>query len=617
MTFIPSPLTRGLILSSLILATALPAAAQNRDVSMEWLRNAGSRWTGPGGSVEYAGRAVSGAGDVNGDGIDDFLVAAFDTGFLDDPGRVYLIYGVPFGLPFSSSLAAADVVLVGGQDGDSTGMSLAPAGDVDGDTYDDILIGAPASDGSFSDTGHVFLVYGGPSLPATINLMSAPSGTLTRFEGPSFGASLGEAVAGLGDVNGDLIPDLGMGAPGESPNGSNSGRSYIVYGSNSFGDTINLSALGSGEVVRIDGIATSDVSGATMAPAGDFDGDGFRDLLIGARTANPNAKNDAGQSYVVYGDSSLPDSISLSSLGAAGVKINGHISGNLAGASVSGGGDVNDDGFDDVMVGAPEWDIGPGSTTDEGRAYVIYGGSAIASVIELGTLGAGGVTFTGNNPDDSAGSSVAVGGDMNRDGYADVLVGARNVDTNGTNAGAGYLVHGSPALPSSVSLGSLGSLGVEWDGNGTNSRAGHFLSFLGDVNGSGFDNYAVSERFANGNAGRVSVIDGSCGVLAAEGTLFEGDTFTMKIHGTPGAQYFLFFGAFVLSTPVELARGPFWMAPPFKGLNIRTFDVNGEDSYPVTIPTGLSLSGLTAYWQKFEEPNGGCILGQVLHTTVQ
>ncbi|GJM21016.1 MAG: hypothetical protein DHS20C15_09310 [Planctomycetota bacterium] len=611
--------TFGLGLAALAGSLALSPTlqAQNREVSLEWLRNAGSVWDGQG-SPQYAGRQVSAAGDVNGDGFGDFLVSAWQDGFFDPAGKVYLVYGASFGLPELEDLADADVVLSANEMGDRAGSALGAAGDVNGDGYDDFLIGVPYSDSPAFDTGNVYLVYGDASLPASINLAAAASGTVTRFLGEASGDTFGAAVAGIGDANGDGTPDFLIGATGHDPSAVNlAGRTYLVYGSNSFGDTESIGSLVSGEVVKIDGIAASDLSGARVEAAGDFNNDGYADALIGAEQANPNSKADSGNAYVVYGGSSLPDVIALASLGSAGVTLNGERAGDRLGGDVAGGGDVNNDGYDDILLGADQWDVVGGVQTDDGRAYLVYGGASIANTIDIGSLGAGGVTFTGGNSDDEAGGFVAMGGDMNRDGYADLLIGAQNADPNGGNSGEAYLVHGSPALPTSVALDALGELGVAYGGTGPGVRAGSEVAFLGDLNGSNFDNFAISSRFASSNTGQVAVIDGSCSVLVAEGAMAEGTVPVMKVHGTPFVPFVLFYDAFVQTTPFESSKGPFWMLPSARMFPVLNFDAKGERTIPLPIAPGHGFNGLSIYWQKFEQPSGfGCDLGQVLRTTL-
>ena len=335
------------ILVPLAVATLLaPASAQQRELDLEWLRNAGARYEGPtaGG---FAGRTVSAAGDVNDDGFQDFLIGAWPEGLFADSGTVYLVYGGNHPLVSDQvvNLSTADVVINGFGFGSETGRSLAAAGDVNDDGIDDFLVGVPRQDPTGADSGAAYLIYGSTSLTTPIILSALAPGQATAFHGVDGSDQAGTSVAGVGDVNGDGIDDILIGARGASPNGINlAGQSYIVYGGSGLGDVVLLDDLNATTGVKINGIAASDQAGLSVSGAGFFNGDAFADVIIGAEQANPGGKNNAGQAYVVFGGASLPASINLSSLGSAGLALNGEIAGDRAGGAVSGGSDVNNDG---------------------------------------------------------------------------------------------------------------------------------------------------------------------------------------------------------------------------------------------------------------------------------
>jgi hypothetical protein len=168
------------------------------------------------------------------------------------------------------------------------------------------------------------------------------------------GDSSGTSVSGAGDVNGDGIDDLIIGAVYADPNGSYSGESYVVFGSSSgFSSALELSSLNGSNGFVLNGIDADDYSGNSVSGAGDVNGDGIDDLIIGASTADPNV-DDEGESYVVFGSSTgFGASIELSSLnGSNGFVLNGIDANDLSGNSVSGAGDVNGDGIDDLIIGA-------------------------------------------------------------------------------------------------------------------------------------------------------------------------------------------------------------------------------------------------------------------------
>jgi len=589
------------------------ASGQNREISLEWLRNAGSRYDG---SVDFAGRTVSAAGDVNGDDVDDFLVAAYDTPLFSDPGTVYLVYG-GYPLPDTDDLTAADVVISGTQLRSETGASLAAAGDVDDDGFDDFLIGAPRYDANGTDSGRVYLIYGSNSLPSTIDLGSLSPGEATVFEGEALSDLAGSAVAGVGFVDNDAFADILIGARGSSANGSFSGQAYLVYGGASLGDTVQLSGLSSSTGVYLPGAGVDDNAGNAVSAAGDVDDDGRDDFIVGAEGADTSNGASSGECYIVYGGDSLPGTISLGSLGSAGATIPGESGGDALGASVSGGGDVNGDGFADVVIGADDYDVG--AATNEGRSYIVYGSDSFGASIDLSSLGAGGVVLTGVDPQDCSGSSVAMGGDMNRDGLSDVLIGALNADPTNTSAGEAYLIHGSTSLPSTLDLDAIGHRGVQLNGVDAFERAGAAVAFLGGVNDDGFDAYAVGapELSPGAGAGKVYVVDGACDFLQADGPTTNGSTFTFRIHGRQSNDWLMWLSGSIIDRPFESSKGPLWMPGSAAVVLVFAHDSNGQTSFPLTLPNDGSLNGITLYWQVFQKPAPlACSLTQLLAFTV-
>ncbi len=609
--------TRFLATLALTLLVLTPDAASqsNRVIELEWIHSGAARYDGPS-AGDLAGRALGPAGDVNGDGFDDFMVSGYDIGFLDGPGQVWLVYGTAFGLP-ETAVLGADVTLNGNQNADWAGVSVAAAGDVNNDGFDDVLIGASRWDGTLgADYGRAYLVFGGAALPSSIALGSLNASTGVIIEGSSFSELVGDRVAGLGDANGDGFPDLLIGAPGIAAGGVNlSGQAYIVYGGPSLPAVVDLGSLSASDGVIIEGISSGDRWGSSAAAAGDVNGDGFADAMIASFFANPAGKNNAGQAAIVYGGPSLPGLIDLASLGSAGVHINGDNPGDALGFSCAGGGDVNGDGFDDVIVGADDY------SSKRGRAYVVYGGMSLPNSINVGTLGSAGIVLTGALAADEAGHAVAMGGDTNRDGYADFAVGSLNADGNGSSSGEVYIIKGGPALPATFDLGAISWRGEQVNGATAGVRVGDTLSFLGDVNDDGFGDFGLGTRFADDNgvdAGQAWVLPGGCHWMIAEGSLAEGDTFTLKAYGSPNAQWLNLLSTGKHPLPFETSKGPFWLTSPFFELSVLSFDANGEASLPVTIPTGFGLSGLPAYWQFLQTPMGfHCDLSRLLITTVE
>jgi hypothetical protein len=380
---------------------------------------------------DLSGCSVASAGDVNGDGFDDIIVGAKGA----DPngslsGTSYVVFGNASGFDATLALSSLDggngFEIDGVSAGDYSGLPVAPAGDVNGDGFADIIIGARVADPNGSNSGASYVVFGNAlGLGATVDLSSLDGTNGFRIDGVAASDYSGRSVASAGDVNGDGFDDVIVGADGADPNGNTSGASYVVFGrASGFGATLALSSLDGTNGFRIDGVAASDESGFSVASAGDVNGDGFADLVVGSPFGPAYSRY--GASYVVFGKASgFAATVDLSSLdGSNGFRIDGLSHGAWSGYSVASAGDVNGDGFDDIIVGAPDQMIfGPSS----GAAYVVFGNaSGFNATFDLANLnGANGFKLQGGNSGDGAGASVASAGDVNGDGFDDVIVGVR------------------------------------------------------------------------------------------------------------------------------------------------------------------------------------------------
>ena len=606
----------GLTLS--LLSTTTTTTAQDRELNLSWLGSAGGRWVGQAAS-DQAGRTLARAGDLNGDGLDDFVVSAWREGFLDPPGRAYVVFGVAAGtgLPASASLSSADVLLLGGQSGDSTGQGLAALGDVNGDGFDDLLVGAPRYDvPGRTDSGRAYLVYGSASLPATITLpgMTPTQGVI--FDGAATGNLAGVSVAGPGDLNGDGLADLVIGAQGASPLGrSLAGQVHVVYGRTDFAANPDLGTITD---VLLQGAVAGDGLGTAVSRAGDVDGDGFHDVLAGAPRADPGGKTNAGRVYLLDGGATLPATVDTAAFGSAGTVFLGQAGGQQVGEALSGGGDVNGDGRPDLLFGSDTAD--PPSGSNAGRSFLVYGSASLPATLDLAALGAGGVMIDGAAAEDDSGVAVALDGDANGDGRADILIGAQSADGGGNASGQTYLVYGAAGLPNSLSLGALGARGVQINGQAAGDRCGGQVAFVGDVDGDGLVDIGLGSRLSDAaatDAGAVHVVEGACHLLLAEGSMAEGDTFTMKAFGPSSALFLLWISPGALPTPFATNKGNWWLSTPVE-IGVLGFDADGQAQLPITIPTGLGLSGLTGYWQFLAQPQGKhCDLSGLLATTVE
>ena len=367
---------------------------------------------------DSAGFALASAGDVDKDGYDDVLVGAYQNdGGASNAGATYLVLGPLTG---DVSLADADADYTGEAADDRSGFAIAGAGDVDADGYDDILVGAYQSDDGATDGGAVYLIFGDAS-PGDLSLSSAD----VAWTGEAADDLAGRAVAGVGDTDADGYADLLIGAPEEDSGAAEAGAAYLILGSTS----LSSGSL-SGADEMFTGESADDMAGGAVAGAGDFNADGYDDFIIGAEGYALDSKTTlAGATYLYFGPVT-----SGGSLSGADVILTGEDADDYAGSALAGGEDVDADGYSDIVVGASGDDT---TASAAGAAYLVYG-PLTSGTHSLADAAA--TKFVGEVSLDYAGFSVALTGDTDGDGEADVLVGAYGEDSAGSSAGASYLL---------------------------------------------------------------------------------------------------------------------------------------------------------------------------------
>jgi len=428
------------------------------------------------------GYSVSGAGDVNGDGIDDIIIGAGDR--ID-----YVIFGSN-----KSWSSVMDISHLDGSNGfaiggDEIGYFVGGAGDVNGDGIDDILIQEPRTSKTLENPViKSYIIFGSKKVwPPRFNLrdVNGTNGFIIQSQESNSGKVRG-SLSRAGDVNGDGIADIVM---GDEEANDNAGQSYVVFGSNMTRPAvINVVNLSGSNGFAINGINSGDHSGHSVSGAGDVNGDGIDDILIGTYHGNNNI-------YIVFGsNNSWLAQINLTSLnGSNGFAIKGF---SRDGFSLSEAGDVNGDGIDDILIG----------DASSSYSFVIFGSKKPwpPSIDRSNLNGTNGFFIEGERFD-ASGCSVSGAGDINRDGIDDILIGAYRANNK---AGQSYIIFGSNKTWSrAIYLPSLdGSNGFAINGIHPDDNSGFSVSGAGDVNGDGLDDIIIGAYHANDNRGQSYVM---------------------------------------------------------------------------------------------------------------
>lgn len=408
-------------------------------------------------TTSMTARQLYTAGDVNGDGFDDMLISGWKCG-ENYTGKAYLILGredINYWDDYHP-LEQSDASFLGENEGDFLSYYVSTAGDVNADGLDDIVISSTHYDISgtdvISDAGKIYLMLGREA--ADWGLDYPLSQADASFVGEAEGDRIGRTVTGVGDVDGDGFDDFLIGSISSDSGGVNGGESYLFLGRASPSDPdydlnrpwwpqnfsvahADASFMGESGIVEDD--RTGDESGRRVARAGDVNNDGYDDFIIGS-ALNDHSGLDAGIAHLILGRATADWGMRFP-LSQADASFTGEEPRDQAGRRVSGAGDVNDDGYDDFLVGAPHNERG-GEIA--GTAYLIYGRET-ADWGSYYPLEDADMIFVGKPEVGVAGYDVGWIGDYNGDGIDDLLIAAYGGRNNEVVAGETYVILGNKA----------------------------------------------------------------------------------------------------------------------------------------------------------------------------
>jgi FG-GAP repeat protein len=520
------------------------------------------QWNGTG-VGDGLGGSASGAGDVNADGFYDVIAGAqkADPGGIGNAGSVYVYSGMDGSLLYQWN---------GTNVNERLGQSVAGAGDVNADGYDDVMTCTIyAAPGGISNAGSVF-VYSG-----------ADGSLLHRFDGTTADEFFGATVAGAGDVNRDGFADLLVGNPYASPAGVYRAGTVLVY-SGADGSLLH----------QWDGTTTEDLLGYSISGAKDINLDGFADVIIGSFQSDPGGLVDAGAAYVYSGAD-----------GSMLYQWDGINAADYFGGQVSGAGDVNADGTPDLVISA--WGVDFGAFGDQGEVYV-YSGADGTQIRQWRGISAG----------DHLGSAVSGAGDVNGDGYDDVIMSSLSAFGIIEEAGSVYIYSGADS-----------SLLFFEEGNSTDEYYGRSVSDAGDVNADGFDDVVVGSNwnhipgvvdagsafvygfnpFLQTNTSTISASTG--GVLDLEldfpkSARFDDYKVLISASGTGPS----FYGVLIPLTRDPLVTDTFlgnYPVPVYSDLH-GSLDSSGNAAASLTVPAGIpsSLIGTSFYLAAIANQSG-------------
>ncbi len=441
-------------------------------------------------------------GDVNGDGIDDFIIGEPDWGSIARKGSAYLFLGRLDASWDELTLADAQASFIAEASGGWFGGWTGGLGDIDGNGYADFAVSDQGNDEAGHNAGKLYVFLGGSDVSWTMDTPASQSNV--SITGEATGDLLGHGVYGIGDTNGDGYDDFIVCSFGSGEGGSDAGQLYLFLG-RPHGQWLNTYSAADANASWIG--TTGDFLGLGVSGVGDVNNDGFADFAVGAWSNAESYRT----VYLILGsdeyDWSMDQPISMSNASLIGRNDTGLSEMYYSHNWISGAGDVNGDGFDDVIIGAYEEDV---EGDDSGSTYLFMGRPTEMWAHNMPFSNAN-ASFVGESTNDWSGFSVDIAGDVNGDSFDDIVIGAPTLYhhiTGSVGRGHAYLILGSPSEKWRMNT-SLAQANYTYETEMVTDGFGIHVHGVGDVNNDGLDDFAIGAPYFDtdqNNVGKTYII---------------------------------------------------------------------------------------------------------------